>query len=269
MMAEHFLLPIIGFAIGTIGTMVGAGGGFMLVPALLLLYPTMDPETITGISLVIVFCNAFSGSLAYAYQRSIDYRSALLFSLAAAPGSIIGALVTSSVPRQSFNFLFGIALVGISIYLAFSGKKKMESLAPNPKHPSRTIVDRRGRKHLISYSRAMGAWLSGGVGFISSFLGIGGGIIHVPIMVRVLKFPVHVATATSHLVLAISALIGASIHFFNGDLATAYSQLLFLIPTVIIGAQFGAYLSTKLKESWIIRVLALGLLSLGLRLLLK
>jgi uncharacterized protein len=269
MVPENILLPVLGFTVGTIGTMVGAGGGFILVPALLLLYPMLDPETITGVSLVIVFCNASSGSIAYAYQRTIDYRSALIFAIAAAPGSIIGALVTSHIPRKSFDFLFGMALIGISIYLAISGKKTTESALTARKHPARKLVDRLGRTHIISYNRSLGAGLSVVVGFISSLLGIGGGVIHVPIMVRILKFPVHVAAATSHLVLAISALLGASIHLFKGDLVPAYTQLLWLAPTVIIGAQFGAYLSTKLKESWIIKVLAIGLLSLGVRLLLK
>ena len=67
----------IGAGIGAFGTLVGAGGGFVLVPVLLFLYLHRSPEEITSISLVFVLVNAASGSIAYARQRVIDYRSAL------------------------------------------------------------------------------------------------------------------------------------------------------------------------------------------------
>ncbi len=58
-------LAALGLGVGLFGTLIGAGGGFVLTPVLLLLYPTESPETITGISLAVVFFNATSGSLAY------------------------------------------------------------------------------------------------------------------------------------------------------------------------------------------------------------
>ena len=70
-------LLFLGLVVGAIGTVVGAGGGFLLVPALLLLYPSERPETITSISLAVVFFNALSGSIAYARMKRIDYKSGL------------------------------------------------------------------------------------------------------------------------------------------------------------------------------------------------
>jgi uncharacterized protein len=64
----------IGFIIGTIGTLIGAGGGFLLVPILLLLDPHMAPDVVTGISLAVVFFNAASGSVAYARMGRIAYK---------------------------------------------------------------------------------------------------------------------------------------------------------------------------------------------------
>jgi len=69
-----WLIPL-GLLIGTLGTLIGAGGGFVLLPVLLLLYPGADPETVTSISLAVVFFNALSGSWAYARMRRIDYTS--------------------------------------------------------------------------------------------------------------------------------------------------------------------------------------------------
>ena len=69
------LLVLLGFAVGAFGTLVGAGGGFILTPVLLVLYPHESPQTITAISLMAVFFNALSGTFAYARQRRIDYAS--------------------------------------------------------------------------------------------------------------------------------------------------------------------------------------------------
>ncbi|HEX2387234.1 MAG TPA: TSUP family transporter, partial [Candidatus Binatia bacterium] len=86
-----WLIPV-GFVIGAYGTLIGAGGGFLLVPLLLLYYPQESADTITSISLAVVFFNALSGSTAYARARRIDYYSGLLFALAAVPGAVLGAL---------------------------------------------------------------------------------------------------------------------------------------------------------------------------------
>ena len=78
---ELLLIPL-GFAVGAYGTLVGAGGGFVLVPALLLIYPDQPPSSVTSISLAVVFVNASSGSAAYARLKRIDYFTGLMFAAA-------------------------------------------------------------------------------------------------------------------------------------------------------------------------------------------
>ncbi len=65
-----WLFPL-GLGVGAFGTLVGAGGGFVLVPVLLFLYPDMKASTVTSISLLVVTANAASGSIAYGLQRRI------------------------------------------------------------------------------------------------------------------------------------------------------------------------------------------------------
>ena len=113
-MAHYFWLVPLGFALGTL---IGAGGGFVLVPVLLLLYPQANPETITSISLAVVFVNALSGSLAYARMSRIDYRSGVLFAAAALPGAILGALTTDSSPADRSNAIFGALMIVATAYL--------------------------------------------------------------------------------------------------------------------------------------------------------
>ena len=102
MLDRLWLIPV-GFVIGAYGTLIGAGGGFVLVPMLILLYPQEAPEVITSISLAVVFFNALSGSFVYIRLKRVDYRSGILFSAATIPGAILGAMTTSRIPRPLWD----------------------------------------------------------------------------------------------------------------------------------------------------------------------
>jgi uncharacterized protein len=105
------------------------------------------------------------------------------------------------------------------------------------------------------------------VGYISSVLGVGGGFIHVPALSRLLNFPIHIATATSHFVLAIMALTGTIVHAAHGLFARGVARIATIAVGVVVGAQAGARLSTRVGGRWIIRGLAVAMLFVGLRLI--
>lgn len=266
---EHlaWLVPL-GFGVGMYGTLVGAGGGFILIPLLLLLYPRENPETITSISLAVVFVNALSGSLAYARLRRIDYRSGLLFATATIPGAILGALATAQIPRRLFDLLFGVLLFAIAALLTARPDKSADGARAVVKSGfRRRIVDADGTEHHFAYNLKLGMGLSLLVGGISSLFGIGGGIIHVPALVHLLNFPVHLATATSQFILCITALTGVLVHLSTGTLAAGMPQTVALAIGVILGAQGGARLSQRVRGAWIVRCLALALAYAGARIL--
>jgi uncharacterized membrane protein YfcA len=140
---DALLLALLGAVVGVFGTLVGAGGGFILTPILLLLYPTASPTTITAISLVVVFFNALSGSVAYARQRRIDYRSGIAFAAATFPGSVLGALVVTFSPRRVFEALTGLLLAVLAMWLLTH--RGSEGQGPTQQAGSdRTITDRQG-----------------------------------------------------------------------------------------------------------------------------
>ncbi len=97
---DLLLIPL-GFGIGAYGTMVGAGGGFVLVPALLLIFPEESQKTITAMSLLVVLANALSGTVAYARRKLIDYRTGLMFASVAVPASFAGAFAVRYMPRSA------------------------------------------------------------------------------------------------------------------------------------------------------------------------
>ncbi|HEY6959802.1 MAG TPA: sulfite exporter TauE/SafE family protein [Candidatus Limnocylindria bacterium] len=267
-MLEPIWLLVIGFGVGTFGTLVGAGGGFLLVPLLALLEPLLPTEGITAVSLGVVAFNATSGAIAYARQRRIDFRSGLPFAIATLPGSVIGVLVVRFVARQVFDLIFAVMLIALAIFLVVSHEDE-PTVAPEGGgwgHALRTLRDRGGVEYVYRVNVPLGVVLSAGVGFLSSFLGIGGGVIHVPALVGLLRFPPHIATATSHFVLAIMATVGTGVHLAAGDLAGLVGQTVVLGVGAVLGAQVGARLSSRVHGVLIVRILAVSLVFVGVRL---
>ena len=268
MVQNIWLIPL-GFFIGTYGTLIGAGGGFILMPILLLLFPGENPELLTSISLAVVFFNAFSGSTAYARMRRIDYKSGFLFSAATIPGAIFGALTTAYIPRRLFDVILGLLMIAASIFLLLCSNRRNEVKEEKPNyHLTRTLVEASGANHTYSYNPIVGVGLSLFIGYISTLLGIGGGIVHVPALVHLLNFPVHIAIATSHFILAVMAITGTTVHIATGVFSHGIRRTVFLAIGVLLGAQLGARLSIRVHGDWIIRGLAIALGFVGVRILL-
>ena len=269
--AEHYLgLVALGTAVGCYGTLIGAGGGFVLMPVLLLLYPEQSANVLTCISLAVVFFNALSGSEAYALLKRIDYRSGLMFSAATIPGAILGALNTSYVPRRLFDLIFAVLLLAAAAFLGWQPSKEKinrKSFGAERHRVTRQLVDAHGITYEYNFNWLLGMTISIIVGYVSSFLGIGGGIIHVPALSYFLNFPIHIATATSHFILAIMALTGTVVHILTGTFAHGVHRTVALAIGVVLGAQIGARLSEKVRGRWIIRALAMALGIVGLRIL--
>lgn len=263
-----WLIPA-GFVIGAYGTLIGAGGGFILVPFLLLLYPSESPDIITSISLAVVFFNALSGSLAYARMRRIDYASGALLSAATIPGAVLGALSTAFIPRRLFDVLLGCLMILTSVFLVGRrGRRPQGGGAGTSRRFVRSLPGVGGSPETFSYNPVLAVVLSLGVGYFSSALGIGGGSMHVPILTGLLNFPVHVATATSQFTLAIMALVGTLTHIVTGAFHRGVRRTIALTIGVLLGAQLGAWMSSRVRADWIIRGLAVALGFLGIRLLL-
>ncbi|MGQ9571854.1 MAG: sulfite exporter TauE/SafE family protein [Dehalococcoidia bacterium] len=262
------LLAALGLVVGGLGTIIGVGGGFILVPVLLLTYPHDAPALITSISLAVVFFNALSGALGYAGLRRIDYRSGLMFALATIPGAIAGATAVNWLPRRAFEIAFGMLLIGVSIYIAFrTGAAQGRRLASLPASAQRSLTDADGVTYAYRFNRGLGITISFLVGFVASLLGVGGGIIHVPAMVSLLNFPAHIATATSHFILVFTAFTGSAVHIVDGSLAEGWPRVLALAVGAVAGAQIGARLSGRLPAGVIVRLLAAALFAVAVRLL--
>jgi uncharacterized membrane protein YfcA len=262
------LLVVLGVAVGAYGTLIGAGGGFVLAPVLLFVYPDYAPEVITAMSLGVVTLNAASGSIAYAHQRRIDYLAAGLFAVATAPGAIIGAFAIDLVPRQTFEAAFAVFLLLVSVWLQIPRPSGIVTRPPR-RYLRRFITDIHGDSYRYGFDPALGFALGLVIGFVSSLFGVGGGIIYVPAMILLLRFPGYIATPTSTFALMFTAAIGAAVHALSGNYDSVLAEEAALGAGVLIGAQAGALLSERLvhHQAIVVRLLSLGLVIVGLRLL--
>ena len=216
-------LALIGFTIGGYGTLVGAGGGFMLMPVLLLIYPHRHASELAAVSLACILINTISGGIAFATQRRIDYKSALLFSITIIPGSIFGAMATKYVPRSYFEGVFALFLIALSIFMFL---KKTESRGkPAERRENKQSSTMRkpvtmalnGIVFEYEYSRFWGMTIFLLLGFIVSFLGIGGGALIVPTLIYLLNFPIFIAAATSTFMIAIVCFTSTVMHVAIGS----------------------------------------------------
>jgi hypothetical protein len=247
-MPEIIEFLIIGLVTGIYGSIVGIGGGFLIVPILLILYH-LDVQIAIGTSLFVVFFNMLSATISYSDQKKVNLTAGVLFAIFTIPGAILGAYLTKLFCLELFKVIFSIILAGASLFLAFG--KKYQDIRIKP---------------TTSSTYKAGAVISFFVGFISSLFGIGGGIIHVPLLILYLGFPTHTATATSCFIITISAFVGTLSHLFIGHVNVEIAMLLCL--GAIPGAQLGSYISKFTSGTWIIRLLSIALFIVALRLFL-
>jgi uncharacterized membrane protein YfcA len=258
-MSGYLVLFVAGLGIGTFGTLIGAGGGWMIVPLLLFGYH-FSPQEAVGTSLAVVFLNALSGSVAYMIQRRVLYKMGLAFAAATIPGALTGALLVQYLDSRWFSILFGVFLLLIAGFLHLGRNLPFAPLAHE--HASRESL----QAFRSPYMR-LGIVLSFLVGMLSSLFGVGGGIIHVPFLIVVLGIPVHTATATSHFVLAITSLTGTVAFLGHGQIWVAVAASMGL--GVLLGAQVGALISTRMRSEPIRRTLAAALAAFACWLILR
>ena len=225
MIDQLWLIPL-GFVAGILGSMLGLGGGIIIVPVLTFL--GFSPTVAASNSLFAAFSNSVASTISYSKQKRIEYSFGLKLGLLAIPGTILGAIISTDVAPDIFKILFGFVLIASSVYIFFS--KQIESR-------EKTIS-----KQLIIF--IIGASFFAGI--ISSFFGIGGGIIFVPLMVVGMGMSMKRAAPTSQLILLFASLSGIIVHSILGH--PDFLQSGFLAIGSFFGGLVGAKLSLSVKE---------------------
>ncbi|MFC0302657.1 sulfite exporter TauE/SafE family protein [Virgibacillus soli] len=251
---EGVLLLLIGLISGAYGILVGAGGGFIFVPALLLIMH-LPPHVAAGTGLVIVLVNSLSGVTGFVRQKRIDYKLAWLISLGAFPGSFIGAKLTQYVSSTVFYALFATVLVGLGLFLLVKNRKG-QSL------PNEIQYDEPLGIGVVTSLLLFGIFM----GTLSTFFGLGGGWLMVPVLIYIFKVAPHRATATSIFALCLYSVVGVVIHIYHGNVD--WMAAFFGGTGAMIGAQIGVFISKRISGKMIMQLLSILLIVIGVKMLL-
>ena len=250
---DYLIFGTIGIAVGIAGAMLGIGGGVVIVPLLSFVFGC-TPQQAIGTSMFVVLLNGLSGAFGYLRQKKVFLDAAWKFSLATVPGAFLGSYVSEYLKGKLFFLVFGIFFFCFSIHMYRKAGKQPASDEPAvasdvPKN----------------YNWKLGVATSTIVGFLASILGIGGGVIHVPMMTYLLHFPVKVAIATSTAILAISAVVGVISHSMLGHII--WSTAVSIGVGASIGAQIGVHIAAKTKSKLLMRATSFLVMATALKFL--
>ncbi len=265
---EYILLAFIALAAGVVGSLIGLGGGVILVPATLFfglnlgLIDGITPQTVVGLSVVMMIFIGLSSTLAYMKTKTIDYKSSLIFFSGSIPGTLLGAFINKGLDLPSFNLYFGILLVLLSLLLIV--RKYLKPVTWFVDHGKKTtFTDKMGETFVYGYPIWFALLLTFGIGFASGLFGIGGGSMIVPAMILLFLFPPHVAVGTSMFMVFLSAIVNSITHISLGNVPWMYT--IPVIPAAYIGAKIGAKLNQKMNSEMLVMILRIVLLLLGIR----
>ena len=240
----------VGIGVGLVGALLGIGGGLIMVPLFMLTMMTPNGSTfqtvqqVIGTSLFGVFLNSVSGTIAYIRQKRVMFRAALPFAAATIPGAFLGSYVTEYFSGPGFSITFGVSLAALGIFMFLKSRSRRATAR---------VEDFDVAHAEFSYTI--------GITLISSILGIGGGVVHVPMMVFILGFPAQIAVATSTFVLMVSSVIGVASHAMLGHIV--WTAAVAVGCGAFVGAQFGAKIAKKIRPSWIVILLSAIMVLLG------
>ncbi len=226
MLLEYFWLVPLGFVAGVIGSMIGLGGGFIMVPVLTFFGYT--PTLAASDSLFAAFSNAVASSASYAKQKRIVYSLGIKLALISIPGTVLGAYISDEISSSLFKLLFAFVLVGSGVYIYM--RRNME---PKEYHLTKQVM-------LLSVGASFFA------GIISSLFGIGGGTVFVPLMVIAIGLSMKLAAPTSQFILMFAAASGMIVHTIFGH-SNFYEAGLLSIGA-FAGGIVGSRLSTRVSE---------------------
>jgi len=250
-MFELILIPV-GIIVATFSSMVGLGGGTLIVPILALGLGIVTQEAI-GISLFAVVFTTISATLAYAAQKRIHFRVGLLLDSLDVPGAFLGAYFTTLIASNWLAGMFGGLLATIAMYMFL----KKSSRSSNDAGASIRLC-----KRTIGYC-VFGSLASG---VVSAMFGIGGGVIDEMIMILMLGMTVHMSAGTAMFGMAITTAAALIPHWLLGHVALAYAVPLAI--GCVIGGQIGPLLSRRIDAGILKKILAVVFIVIGLRMLL-
>jgi uncharacterized membrane protein YfcA len=253
-MEVGLLLLAGGIAAGAFGSLLGLGGGLLIVPLLSLGFGVPLREAV-GVSLVCVIVTSSASAGVYLQRHVANLRLGMVLELFTAVGAMAGGLVAFLIDENILALLFA----GLLVYVASSMARRREPAPAQPSgdegvpsvphesapEPAPAHIERLSGPGYTVRNIPAGAAGSVVAGVMSALLGVGGGTVKVPVMHLVMGVPLRVATATSNLMIGVTASASAVIYLVRGGIDPYVAG-----PTAIgvfLGASIGSRIAHRIR----------------------
>ncbi len=263
---------LISIGAGFLGSLLGLGGGIIVVPALTLLMH-VDIRLAIGASIVSVIATSSGAAAVYVRDRLANMRVGMFLELGTTLGAITGAYLAGIIHARYLFILFGVILGYSSIAMLRRRHTSDEPVVPGPwarvlRLKATYFDDFTGEEVEYQPVRArIGLALMYLAGTVSGLLGIGSGALKVPAMDLAMELPIKVSTATSNFMIGVTAAASAGVYFSRGQIDP------FIAAPVAIGVLAGAFLGShtlgRIQSKSVRLVFIIVLVAISLQMLVK
>ena len=220
-------LVTVGLLAGSFGAVLGVGGGIILVPGLILV-AGLPFHSAVAASLVCVVATSVAGSTVYLRQGRVDLAVGVRLQLFTVFGAVTAGLVAAHVPAGPLYFAFSLLL----LITAYRMWPRTHAAGPSPE--------------VARERRPLAAGVSVGTGVISGLLGVGGGILNVPILHLLLGMPFDRSVGTSVYMIGVTAAAAALVYLARGDVAIGVAGV--AMVGTLAGAGIAALIGSRLNQ---------------------
>ena len=217
-----------GLSAGIVGGYLGLGGGIIMVPFMTLLMG-LDIKTAVPVSMTAIVVNSISASNEYLKKNMVDIELALTLAVFTVLGNVTGSYLSDVIPGEYIKLLFSVVL----LYTAFSFIRKKKN--------SELSFPETGRGIYFFVT----VFVTFFTGLISALIGIGGGIIIIPVLFLVLNLPLTIVRGTWSFTFGFAAAASTAVYFINDRID--FHLVPPIIVGIIIGGKIGGFLGTKAK----------------------
>ncbi|MFC6163132.1 sulfite exporter TauE/SafE family protein [Lactiplantibacillus dongliensis] len=275
MIYSLLLMLGVGLLAGVFGAILGIGGGMIITPVLTLGLG-LDIKYAIGASIIAVIATSSGSTIAYLKDEMLNLRVAMFLEIATTVGAVIGAILTGLVHPTFLYFLFGALLV-------FTTYNMIRKLMMKNEDAQNVEADRLATKLNLNgtyYDKALkkqvdyqvqnvpgGFTMMFGAGLASGLLGIGSGAFKVLAMDTIMHMPLKPSSATSNLMMGVTAAASAMVYFFNGSIKAGIAAPLAI--GILMGALIGTRIMQHLKPRLIRMIFVPVMLYLGIQMIMK
>ena len=280
-LASSAIAFLIALGAGAFGAVLGIGGGLFIIPSLTL-FLGIKLKTAIAASIVAVIATSLGGGNVYVRQHIADIRLGLILAVATAPGAVFGTLLATHFSPRVLAAVFAVVL-------AASAYRMLASLRSRP-NAARAVTtapetaEEAGRLRfrgeyfetttgkVVEYRVQrvpIGVGASVVAGLISGLLGVGGGIVQVPVMNLIMRVPIKVATTTSTYIIGITATAGAFVYYNHKPSFVDPALAVPVTIGVFLGASVGSRVLSRISQTALRNVFILVLLAYTIQMVLR